>query len=57
MMEVAAVAKTDFSQLKCRVIASQKTDQGGKIGEVGLSFWKKILKRLLVKYECRLPAI
>jgi hypothetical protein len=31
------VAKTDLSQLKCCVIASQKTDQEGNSGVVGLS--------------------
>jgi hypothetical protein len=31
------VAKTDLSQLKCCIIASQKTDQEGNSGVVGLS--------------------
>lgn len=31
------VAKTDLSQLKCCIIASQKTDQEGNTGVVGLS--------------------
>ena len=31
------VAKTDLNQLKCCIIASQKTDQEGSTGVVGLS--------------------
>jgi hypothetical protein len=33
MVEVAEVAKKDFSQLKCRIIASWNSVQGGQIGE------------------------
>jgi len=31
------VAKTDLNRLKCCIIASQKTDQEGSTGVVGLS--------------------
>jgi hypothetical protein len=36
-MEIAEVAKTDLSQMKCCVTASQETVQGRQIGEDSFS--------------------